>query len=120
MSYQTPLGLSVEEAIGLFKSGGASAAKIGVRLLADPQLGEAVCELGRLSNVVDNKPAGPPCPRRASTPAQRKQGIGLHKHLPVVRAYIFHRQHPWVVPTAIAGTLLLAGLVGYRYGKGKK
>lgn len=46
--------------------------------------------------------------------------VGLTKYLPVIDTYIWIKQHVWIVPVAIAGVLLIPGLIGYVIGRATK
>jgi hypothetical protein len=100
---------------------GHAALKIGRRVVADPHLQEALCEGLRVVNVLDNKPAGPKCRRTGPvSKAKLAKGVGLNQGLLPARAFIFHRENPWVLPVAIGGTVGLVFLAGYFIGKGRK
>jgi hypothetical protein len=96
-------------------------ANVGARVIADPHLQEVLCEGFRVINVLDNKPAGKACRRTGPvSQARMDRGIGLKGGLLPARAFIFHRENPWVLPVAIGGTVGLLFLAGYFIGKGRK
>ena len=87
------------------------------KVVEDPALPEIVCEVLRLNKVVAGQPAGPSCPRRVLTAAQKSKGVGLYVAREPLRAYIWARQNPalaWGAGLAVVG---LIGLVGYTLGR---
>jgi hypothetical protein len=82
-------------------------------VLNDPYLSEAACYVSQLS-AIENKTPMPVCPR---LPPGKTGGIGLHKFLPAMRAYVFAEQHPVVKPLAVAAVLGVPFLVGYLAGR---
>ena len=95
------------------------ALQVGAKILQDPYLPETACEITRLSNLEAGRAAGAACPRTSATQAQIAKGVGLRHAVTPLRFYIFHRQHPWVVPLAVAGVLGLTFWIGREVGKGR-
>ncbi len=110
MSYQ-PQALGLD----LFKKGPA-VLRAGAKILEDPYLPEVACEVMRLSDIEGGKPAGARCPPTRVT-AKMKKGVGLRYAVKPLRALIFHKQNPWVVPVVLLGTLGAIFYLGYTMGK---
>jgi hypothetical protein len=121
------LGLDADDIAAMIKlaptllGSGHAALKIGRRVVADPHLQEALCEGLRVVNVLDKKPAGKRCPRTGKvSKARLARGVGLNQGLMPARAFILHRQNPWVLPVAIGGLFGLVFLGGFFTGKSRK
>lgn len=88
-------------------------------LAEDPYLGEVICQVRRMKNVEARLPAGPSCPHTMVTAANARKGVGLRYAVTPLRAAVFARQNPWVVPVAVAVILGLPFALGYSFGKGR-
>lgn len=86
-------------------------------VLADPYLNEVVCNVLRLENIQAGVKPGPPC---AKTRPGLRGGIGLSEAVGPLRAFVYHREHPWIVPTAIAVIIGGTFLAGYWSGKSRR
>lgn len=81
-------------------------------VIEDPYLPELVCLTTQLRAVEARKPL-PVC--QPTIP--RAGGIGLRKAVPLVKAYVYAEQHPWVKPVAVAAALGIPFLLGYLVGR---
>lgn len=112
------LGVSFDD---LLRQGAALLGKasptlgVAAKVATDPYFPELTCHLIRLSNVSDGLAPGV-CAR---TRPGLRGGIGLEDAILPVRAFVAHKQRPWLLP-AIA-VVLLGGTfaIGYLAGKGK-
>ena len=124
MSYVSepqPLGISWSDVLsqaGEVWKKAQPALQAGSKILSDPYLPEAACEVIRLSNVIQGREPGPPCPRTPRTAITK--GVGLRHAVWPIRVYTFHRKNPWVIPLGVAATLGLIFYAGYRTGKGRR
>jgi hypothetical protein len=93
-----------------------SAAK---QIVADPYLPEVACQVMRLSQVVKGKKAAD-CARTPAAFKTSTKGIGLKYAVAPLRLYVYHRQHPYIVPALIGAAFLLTFAIGYKTGRRKK
>jgi hypothetical protein len=96
-----------------------SATQAALRIVDDPYLQEAACEVLRLSNVVRTRQAGPPCPR--TNPAFRgsPRGVGLEHAVGPIRLLILHQERPWLLPVVALTLLGLVYAAGYESGRAR-
>ncbi len=85
--------------------------------MSDPYLTEVTCNILRLERIQAGQKPGVPCAR---TQAGLRGGIGLSEAVGPLRAFVYHREHPWIVPTAIAGVIGFTFLSGYWAGKSRR
>lgn len=81
-----------------------------LQITQDPYLAEAACEIMRLSQLEQTGRPGARC--RRTRPTSSRKGIGLREVVSPLRAWIWHRQHPYVVPLAVMGLLGLTYYAG--------
>jgi hypothetical protein len=99
----------------------ASALEVGKNVLDDPYLPQFTCEVLRLAKVERGQAPGAPCRTTVGlSTAAVKRGIGLRFAVTPLKIWIYQRQHPWLLPTVVAGVLGLTFLVGYKAGKRRK
>jgi hypothetical protein len=113
----TPTGIdwgSIAGSIGSAIQTVAPVAQISASVLADPYLPETACEIKRLSKAQAGLNPGPRC---AGTVTSSTAGIGLRYAVGPLRAYIFHRQYPYVIPALAALGLVGIYYLGYQSGK---
>lgn len=84
-----------------------------VDVAGDPYLTEVLCRINQLK-AIDHAQPVPVC---ANTPPGSTSGVGLRNAIPVLRAYVYAQQHPWVYAAAVAGLVGLPMLIGYRLGQ---
>lgn len=121
MSYQPTAGISdyAATALNLF-AGAKSGLQIGVAVLEDPYLPETACEVMRLSKAQAGENPGPRCAATSRADARKTTGVGLRYAVTPLRAYIWHRQNPWVIPAAVGAGLALIFYAGMLTGKRRK
>jgi hypothetical protein len=110
MSYRTHSALGQTGAL-------ATGVKAVTAVATDPYLNEVVCNVLRLEKIQAGTDPGAPC---AKTRPGLRGGIGLSSAVGPLRAFVYHRQHPWIVPTAVAGIVGLTFLAGYWAGKSRR
>jgi len=92
-------------------------AQISAKVLADPFLPETACEVTRLSKAQAGMNPGPSCARTVSSSSA---GVGLRYVVSPLRVYVWHRQHPMVIPAAAIAGLALLFYAGYESGRSKR
>lgn len=112
---QTGLGDTLSDLI----TKGGPAIQAASKVISDPALPEITCHILRLNNVVAGKNPGPPCPRTAYSPAQKRQGVGMHLATKPLRAAVWARRHPAVAIGIGVGVVGLFVGIGYAMGKRK-
>jgi hypothetical protein len=85
-----------------------------IDVATDPYMPEIICRIQQLQQVGRNQPAQV-C---TDTPNTVTGGVGIANAMPVLRAYVYAQQNPWVYPVAIAAILGLPIWIGYELGKG--
>src|SRR3990172_6644847 len=116
MSYHrkdTRLGLGDAASVIHSVTSGISTA---VNISTDPYLPETICRAQQLV-AIENDKAVPPC---ALTRSGLRGGIGLRGVMPVLRAYVYAQQRPWIYPVAVAAAVGVPVLLGYLLGKGSR
>lgn len=99
----------------------ASLLDVGKSILEDPYLPQVTCEVLRLGKIERGQLPGPPCRSTVGlSTAAVKKGIGLRFAVTPLKVWSYQRQHPWLLPTVVAGVLGLTFLVGYNVGKRRK
>lgn len=93
--------------------------KAAAAIATDPHLPEVTCQILRLQKIEGGKNPGPSCPR-ISTKASPGTGIGLRYATGPLRLFVKTREHPWILPVAVAAILGTAFAVGYVLGKDSK
>lgn len=98
----------------------ASALDTALSIVKDPALPTLVNRLTILRDleVADSgapAPAGPPTPSGSTAP-----GIGLHRAVSALDAYIWFRRNRWIVPAVVGGLVLIPGLVGFFVGRASR
>lgn len=118
MSYlRSRYGKAPKVAMGdLSSTIGAVVSAVGTvgSIASDPYLPEVTCLVGELSAIKRGQ-VPTPC---AKTQPGLPGGIGLSDAVLPLRAYVYAKQNPWVVPAAIAAIFGVPFLLGYTFGKG--
>lgn len=96
----------------------ATATQAALRIVQDPYLNEAACEVLRLSNTVRTGNPGGNCPRTSPRYRGTTQGVGLQHMVGPLRLYTLHRQKPWLAPVVVGGILMLTFYLGMEFQKG--
>ena len=88
-------------------------------LAGDPALPTVVDLVKQLYALEASRPGGPPAPKPTG-PVNYKAGIGLSAAVGPLKAILYVRKNPWVVPAAVAGILGLPLLLGFTLGRASK
>lgn len=75
-------------------------------ILNDPALPEVTSIVMELHKMEPPSKTGKPSP-----------GIGLRRVVPALKAYRYAAKHKWVLPTVVAGALIVPFFLGYAVGK---
>lgn len=86
---------------------GISAAKTAKHVLADPALPELLLTLEEIYAVESATPSKP-----GVVGTTVKKNIGLKHVVPPLRAYLYARRNPWVVPAVVIGAFAIPFLLG--------
>ena len=86
----------------------------GVAVVNDPYLPQVACEVMRLQAIQAKRPPGPPCP---SPKNPGNKGVGLQYVVKPLKAFVYLRQHPWILPAGAAAAVGLIFAVGYAAGR---
>lgn len=97
-----------------------TATQAALRIVKDPYLREAACEVMRLSNTVRAGRPGPACARTDPRYRGTRAGVGLEHAVGPLRLFITHRQYPWLLPVAAVTILGVAFYAGMEFGKGPR
>jgi hypothetical protein len=84
---------------------------------ADPYLPEVVCRIGQLKSIDRHEPVGL-CVNTAEGVVTG--GVGIRNVIPVLRAYVYAQQNPWIYPVAAAAIVVVPLWIGYLLGKGPR
>lgn len=95
-------------------------AQAGKAILDDPYFPEVTCHLLRLRAITKGQNPGPRCPSTVTTPQMLRKGIGLQYAAKPLRAVVYTREKPWVVPVAALALVGVPFLVGLKLGKGRR
>lgn len=85
-------------------------------VLEDPALPQVATRLRKLKAIQAKRPSLPPGTPRLPA-GQKPPGIGLQATVKPLDAFIYYREHPWILPVGIVAALAVPGVIGYYIGK---
>jgi hypothetical protein len=97
-----------------------TATQAALRIVSDPYLKEAACEVLRLSELQRTGRAPGPCQRTDPRYRGSREGVGLEHVVGPLRLYGKHRERPWLFPLLAVSVLGLVFYAGYASGKGRR
>lgn len=92
----------------------ASTVGTALDVASDPYLSEVICRVQQLKQIDHGEPVAT-C---VATPSGVPGGVGLRNIAPVMRAYVYAQENPWVYPVAVAAILGIPMWIGYQLARG--
>ena len=110
----SPVGGILEDAGQLLK-GASSTVAPAYHVLSDPALPMVA---GRISSLHDLE--AQQVSKETGISPSKVKGIGLHRMVKPLDAYIWYRRNPWILPVALIGIRAIPFLLGYKKGRKKR
>ncbi len=86
---------------------------IATAVVSDPCLTQVATLARRLYDIEQASPTKPAAPGVPRPPAPPMPGIGLCKAVTPLKAVVFVRERPWILPVGVIG--IVGGLIGLGY-----